>query len=511
MSKSPYVDTPSTLQVIGSLFKQPNLIDRVTDQFIFSSRDFPNDFHRIVFGAIYNLHQMGMDHIKVTDIENYLENYPTDFATYKANDGSKWLISTTDAADPANFDYYCSRIKKMTLLREYAAIGLDVSFIYDPNNLLEPEKRRKQEKQLEELTLDQLADIIDDRIETIRRDVVDDFAEDSVAIGEVIEDVFMELKEEPEIGIPLYGRYVNTVTRGARLKKLYLRSAPSGLGKTRSMIADACYIACDKIYSTQDERWIDNGISLPTLFISTEMEIKELVTMAVAFLSGVDEGKILLNNLEFDERERVNIAIQVLKESPLFIEELPDFNLKDVENTIKKNIRMHETQYIFFDYLHTSIKILEEISTRSKGVKLREDNILFLFSVNLKNLCNQFNIFIMSATQLNADYKTSETPDQNLLRGAKSIADKIDYGSIILEVTKRDQENIESLIEEHNLPMPNAKLSIYKNRGNRYNKCYLWMNADRGTCRFEPLFCTTFDYVYIPINETNVISQQRDD
>ena len=98
MSKSPYVDTPSTLQVIGSLFKQPNLIDRVTDQFIFSSRDFPNDFHRIVFGAIYNLHQMGMDHIKVTDIENYLENYPTDFATYKANDGSKWLISTTDAA-----------------------------------------------------------------------------------------------------------------------------------------------------------------------------------------------------------------------------------------------------------------------------------------------------------------------------------------------------------------------------------------------------------------------------
>ena len=29
----------------------------------------------------------------------------------------------------------------------------------------------------------------------------------------------------------------------------------------------------------------------------------------------------------------------------------------------------------------------------------------------------------MSATQLNSSYQDSETPDQNLLRGAKSIAD----------------------------------------------------------------------------------------
>ena len=38
----------------------------------------------------------------------------------------------------------------------------------------------------------------------------------------------------------------------------------------------------------------------------------------------------------------------------------------------------------------------------------------------------------MTATQLNSDYQTSSTPDQNLLRGAKSIADKVDYGSILL-------------------------------------------------------------------------------
>ena len=57
------------------------------------------------------------------------------------------------------------------------------------------------------------------------------------------------------------------------------------------------------------------------------------------------------------------------------------------------------------DYIHTSIKILEEITRRSGGVKLREDNILFMLSTRLKDICNQYGIFIMSATQLNGEKK----------------------------------------------------------------------------------------------------------
>ena len=41
------------------------------------------------------------------------------------------------------------------------------------------------------------------------------------------------------------------------------------------------------------------------------------------------------------------------------------------------------------DYIHTSLKILEEISKKSGGVKLREDNILFMLSIRLKDLCNK--------------------------------------------------------------------------------------------------------------------------
>ena len=89
---------------------------------------------------------------------------------------------------------------------------------------------------------------------------------------------------------------------------------------------------------------------------------------------------------------------------------------------------------------------MEEISRRSGGVKLREDSILFMLSIRLKDICNQYGVFIMSATQLNADYQTSETPDQNLLRGAKSIADKIDVGSILLPVSSEDLDNLSQIL-----------------------------------------------------------------
>ena len=61
--------------------------------------------------------------------------------------------------------------------------------------------------------------------------------------------------------------------------------------------------------------------------------------------------------------------------------------------------------------------ILSEISSRA-GVKgLREDNILFMISTRLKDLCNEFGIFIISSTQLNGEVRDAKVFDQNLLRG----------------------------------------------------------------------------------------------
>lgn len=48
---------------------------------------------------------------------------------------------------------------------------------------------------------------------------------------------------------------------------------------------------------------------------------------------------------------------------------------------------------------------------------MREDIVLSLLSTRLKEIANDFNVFIMSSTQTNKDAKTDPIPDANLLKG----------------------------------------------------------------------------------------------
>jgi replicative DNA helicase len=502
-----YVDIPSIVQVIGGVYINNSFLDN--ENYFFTEEDFTEEFHRILFEAIINLHTLGVKKIDINSIEDYLEQRPKKKAVYIANKGPEYIQKLTNTTQIAAFDYYYNRMKKMTLMRMYQSVGMDLSWLYDINNIMDIKKKQAQEDWLDNTSLREIADIIDKEILNIRLKYVDDAEEGATQAGIGGLDLLERLKQTPELGYPMYGPLINTVTRGARLKKFYLRSAATGVGKTRAMIADACSIACDEIYDLKENRWIQNGTKEPTIFISTEQEIEEIQTMIYAFLSGVDEEHILTGNYAVGEWERVVYAANLLEKCPLFLQELPDFSLQDIENTIRQGIRDYDVKYIFFDYIHTSMKILSEVSSKT-GVKgLREDNILFMISIRLKDLCNQYGVFILTATQLNADYVSAQQYDQNLLRGAKSIADKIDCGMIMLEVSQEDLTALEALIKKEGFEQPTIKISIYKNRRGRYKSVLLWCKANRGTCRIEPMFMTNYQYQFMPIEDLKIKVKPR--
>ena len=504
---SKYVDTTAIMQVIGCVYNNPKLLE-FTDKYTVVDEDFADTFHKTVFGAIYKLHELGASSISLETISDFLSERPKSKAVYETNKGEEWLLKVSDAAMPSTFDYYYQRLKKFSLLRAFDNCGIDVSDIYDPDNILDMKKKQQQEDILDNSTLQQIANRVDEKIEAIRLQYVDDSFGEASQAGDGIMDLIDKFKQTPEVGVPLYGNLINTVTRGARLKKFYLRSAPTGVGKTRSMIADACYIGCGKIYD-ETLGWIKTGAAQPTLYITTEQELEEIQTMMLAFLSNVEEDHILNGKYEGDEEDRVREAAKILAESPLYVEELPDFSLKDVEDKIKKNIRDHDVKYVFHDYIHTSLKILEEITRRSGGVNLREDNILFILSNKLKDICNTYGVFIESATQLNGDWKEAKIPDQNLLRGAKAIADKIDYGSILLNVTTEDIEALEPILSSNVFERPTIKLSIYKNRRGKYKGVILWCKANLGCCRIQPMFCTSYDYEMISVDNMKIVVEEE--
>ena len=499
-----YYDTPAVMQIIGGVYQNPQILD-MEDKYTFYEEDFNGEeFHKILFGAIYNLHQLGAKEITISTIEDYLEQRPKKYAIYKTNKGSEYIQKVAENTQLAAFDFYYTRMKKMTLFRMYHSAGLDLKWLYDVDNILDVKKKQTQEEWLDNHNLDEIADIIDKKITDIRLKYVDNTEDDFIQAGDGVFELLERLEKTPEIGYPLYGPLVNTVHRGARLKKFYLRSAATGQGKTRSMIADACSIACDEIFDTKQMKWVENGTREPVMFIATEQDEEEVQTMMLAFLSAVNEENILTGQYTKGELERVQKAAHLLQKCPLYMKKLPDFSLQDIENTIKYGIREWGCRYIFFDYLHSSMKILSEIGSKS-GVKgLREDNILFLISVRLKDLCNQYGVFIMTATQLNASYVDADVYDQNLLRGAKSIADKIDFGSILLPVSKEDREALTPIVEQMGIEMPTLKMSVYKNRRGRYKDILMWCKKDLGICRIEPLFVTDYRMELVSIEDTKI-------
>ena len=49
---SKYVDVPAIIQVIGGIYRNPQFIDN-DEKYFFNEEDFPEEFHRILFGPIY--------------------------------------------------------------------------------------------------------------------------------------------------------------------------------------------------------------------------------------------------------------------------------------------------------------------------------------------------------------------------------------------------------------------------------------------------------------------------
>ena len=492
------------MQVIGSVFNDPKILEE-QDKYVIREEDFTEEFHKIVFGAMYNIVVLGGS-VNLETIVDYLSTRPKFYGVFQQNKGVEYITKASEFATRDTFNYYYARLKKMTLLRAYDNYGVDVSFLYDPTNVLDTKKKQEQEEWLDNTSIKDIVNLIDERIDRIKSEYADEECGDGYQIGDGALELISQFEKCPEVGIPLYGPLINTVTRGARLKKYYLRSASTGTGKTRSMVAHACNFASDEIYEPDFGMWIKNGKKEPTLFIATEQDITEMQTMAIAFLSDVNEAHILNGKYDEGERERVVKAAKKMQEIPLWVECIPDFSIADIENTIKRYIREHDVKYVCLDYLKTSMKILEEITRRSGGVRLREDNILFMFSVRLKDLCNQYGIFILSATQLNGDFRDAEIPDQNLLRGAKSIGDALDVGMILLEPTKDDLVKIEPIIASSpRFKVPNIKLSIYKNRRGSYKGVYLWCDADLGTCRIKPMFCTNYRHELKSIEDIKIM------
>lgn len=259
------------------------------------------------------------------------------------------------------------------------------------------------------------------------------------------------------------------------------------------MVGHACTIAYPERINAETDQWEKIGEGRKILFFATEMEKEEIQTMILAYLSNVNEDKILRNTYENPrEKEKVFQAIEIMTkyaDNFVFVR-VGDPSVGQVKALIRQQVLRYNIEYVFYDYIFSSPGLLNEY----KDLHLREDVILMLLSTALKDLSNELDVFIMSGTQLNDKWKEWKgIRDYGLIRGAKAIVDKVDVAGISLPLTSEEHQQMDIVARKLDLDYPTQVQDLYKVRRGKYNRVRIWSKVDLGTCRVKDLFLTDLD------------------
>ena len=500
-----YSSIEATREVVGCLLLNPSLLKNYKILYT----DFTKQFYQYVFMAIEHLYKEGATEISPLLIEEYLRNHKDKHANFQREQGVEVLKALMQKVTPANFDYHFQLIKKFSLLRELKKSGVDVSYYFDPDEV-DVEVCSKKRELLENTPIEDIVAHFKSIFTAVSSQFIDDKNIDKKKAGVG----FMEQKElwkkQTAWGVGYSSAFLTTALHGIRQRRYVVKSAGTGVGKTRTTIADICYAFAPKYYNKKLKKWCanPNKASQGCLYIGTEMElVEEIDPIMIAYMADVPQEHIEFNKYVDDEEERVDMAIKILAEEGRIYETYcPDYNYEKLESIIEEHVHKYEIGYVFFDYIHTTADLVAEYAEKaSRSMAIREDQVLAELSTKLKNLCRTYNVSFDSCTQVSGDFKNTENRDQTIVRGAKSIIDKADVGIIAMPPSEKELKLVNYILTNNKLrgdnritmPTPNLVLSIYKNRGGKDNKIKIWLYIDYDTMRTHDLFVTDYSYKFL--------------
>ena len=493
-------DKNAVLQVIGSLMKKPSLLSE-KDKYNLQPSDFESRFERYIFIAILNSYTNGAQSLSEIDIDNYLMEHKDQYLLFQQNNGISYLQDALDMSTPENFEYYYNRIKKFNCLKDLKKSGFDISEFYEENEL--NPRQFEINQRFETLKPKDIFDGLKRKIYKVEGEYVEGDASVTTDVSVGIDELLEKLKNSPDAGARFQGKYFNTVTRGARKGKYYLVSLASGIGKTRFLLGEACYLSFPMRYSWETMEWKITGNAEKTLFIATEQTKEEIQTMVVAYLTGINEDVILYGHFTKEQQTIIDQAKEVIKKykNNLMIVQIPMPSVEIVKSVIRQNCIVNDTKNVFFDYIFSNPALLNEF----RDLKIREDVALLMLSTALKDLAVEQDVFMMSATQLNSSQDTNEKgiKNQNSIRGSKSIVDKADIAMIGTLVPDDQRDQIAPYVAKYG--MPTQVYDVYKVRRGKWTNLKIWSNVDLGTCRRSDVFVTDSNIkeIEVPIMEVN--------
>ena len=239
---------------------------------------------------------------------------------------------------------------------------------------------------------------------------------------------------------------------------LILASRP-GQGKTSLALNIAAHVAVSE--------------GLPVGIFSLEMSKEELVDRLLVAQAEVDAWKLKTGNLDDNDFDRLQEAMGVLADAPLFIDDTPASNLMEIRTKSRRLQVESGLKLLIVDYLQL-------IHGRNLENRVQEVSEI---SQSLKNLARELKIPVIAVSQLSraVEQRGTRKPQLADLRESGAIEQDAD---VVMFLWRADPENFEEVkldIQKHrNGPTGEIDLTFKKERVKFYG-----VEKRRGTQKAE--------------------------
>ncbi len=374
--------------VIGGLMLAPDSLDRVGD--FLTEHDFYRRDHRLIYRAIRDLSEKNRPFDAVTLGEWFETNNLSEQIG-----GTGYLIelaSTTPSA--ANIKAYAEIVREKAVMRQLIEAGTEIV-----NDGFQPEGRDSQEVlSAAEMKVFKIA-------EQGRRGRAD-----FVPLREAMKDAFQILQERYEnqgsvTGLPTGFHDLDEMTAGLQPSDLIILAARPAMGKTTLALNIAEYGALKTKKSVA--------------VFSMEMSASQLAFRLLSSIGRINATRLRTGQLEDEDWSRVNMAIKMLSDVKVFIDDTPALSPDVLRSKARRIKREHDLGLIVVDYLQ-----LMQVPGSSEN----RTNEISEISRSLKALAMELKVPVIALSQLNRglESRTDKRPVMSDLRESGAIEQDAD-------------------------------------------------------------------------------------
>lgn len=247
-----------------------------------------------------------------------------------------------------------------------------------------------------------------------------------ISIKDVLADSFDRLdalhKDKKQLrGVPTGFKEMDRLLAGLQRSDLIILAARPSMGKTSFVMNIAAHVA------------IKEGI--PVGIFSLEMSKEQLIDRLLASESGIDSWKLRTGNLEDKDFEKLNRAMGVMAEAPIFIDDSAMANALEMRTKARRLQTEHGLGLIIIDYLQ-----LMSGRASSDGNRVNEISEI---SRSLKGLARELDVPVIALSQLSraVEQRHPQIPQLSDLRESGSIEQDAD---VVMFIYREDYYNKES-------------------------------------------------------------------